>query len=364
MQHEKPKRKRTPPPPNISKELPPRAVPPLYTTLTSSPNVYVAMCACEEFDIEPKSLFEDTEIPDSFRYSQFDYCSPSRFPNHEMPGYNIPEVAILGRSNVGKSSLVNAIMRHNLARCSKTPGRTQMVNYFPMIPTHRFDKEWEPHMAHGFIVDLPGYGYAQAPVTAVKDWQAKTQDFLLARRDHGTLRRLFILIDARRGPTQFDRDIMGWFDEADIAYSVVITKSDRVVKPLIVRYANEVCMRYHSQLYGSNGQVGCQGPVVHVTSAKDGIGVLEMQSAIAAEFAGYYAPVEASAQREEDDESYLEGDDEYEERDYGIYSQNGEDESGQSHTPGNDNDADDGDEKPNHSNPQENLRPSPSHGGW
>ena len=348
----------------MSRELHPREVPPLYTTLTSSPNAYVAMCACEEFDIEPLSLFADTEIPDSFRYSQFDYCSPARFPNHELPMYNIPEVAILGRSNVGKSSLINAIMRHNLARCSKTPGRTQMPNYFPMIPTHRFDKEWEPQMAHGFIVDLPGYGFAQAPVNAVKEWQAKTQEFLLARRDHGSLRRLFILIDARRGPTQFDRDIMGWFDEADIAYSVVITKSDRVGKPEIVKYANEVCMRYHSQLYEPDGHVGCQGPVVHVTSARDGIGVLEMQSAIAAEFAGYYEPVETSTQLEEDDEYYLKGDDEYEERNHSNYSPNSEEESFKSYIPVNGNDADDGDENPNDSNPQENLGSSPLHERW
>lgn len=287
---------------------PPREAPPLYVTSTSSPNAYVAISACEEFNVEPSSLFNEQEIPESFRHSQFEYCPPAKFPNQELPTYHIPEIALLGRSNVGKSSLVNAIMRHGLAHCSKTPGRTQTVNYFPMIPRSLFEKDWDPQIAHGFLVDLPGYGYAEAPQAVVQEWQAKTQDFLLARRDHGTLRRLFILIDARRGPTQIDRNIMGWMDDAGIDYSVVITKADRVSKAQIVKYANEVCMRYHTQLHAQDGHGGSQGPVVHVTSSKDGIGVQEMQFTIDAEFSGYYQSQKESGE-DEGNEGYLQGDD-------------------------------------------------------
>ena len=314
-QHSK-KQKQNPPRPKPKSF---QDVPPLYTALTSSPNAYVAICACEERNISPKGLFTDSKIPHSFRYSTFDFCHPSRFPNHELPTYNIPEVAFLGRSNVGKSSLVNSIMGSNLARCSKTPGRTQVVNYFPMIPRNRIIKDrWEPHMAQGFIVDLPGYGYANAPVTAMTDWQARTQDYLLNRRNHGTLQRVFILIDARRGSTQIDRDIMGWLDVAEISYSVIITKADRVTKAQVVRYANDICMRYHSQMFGGEESSGSQGPVVHVTSASDNLGILEMKCTVDAEFVSYYSSRKEDNRvpvQKEDEDDILLGDEDYNEGD-------------------------------------------------
>lgn len=309
-QHSK-RQKQNPPRP---KPKPFQDVPPLYTALTSSPNAYVAICACEAYNMSPKGLFTDTEIPRSFRFSIFDFCHPSRFPNHELPTYNIPEVAFLGRSNVGKSTLVNSIMGSNLARCSKTPGRTQVVNYFPMIPRDRIIKDrWDPHMAHGFIVDLPGYGFANAPENTVTDWQAKTQDFLLARRNQGTLQRVFILIDARRGSTQMDRDIMGWLDVAEISYSMIITKADRVTKAQVVRYANDISMRYHSQMFGGEENSGSQGPVIHVTSASDNLGILEMQSTVDAEFISYYSKRgkgNGKSALEGDEDDFLLGDEE------------------------------------------------------
>ncbi len=144
-----------------------------------------------------------------------------------------------------------------------------------------------PANAVGYFIDLPGYGFAKAPPDAVRAWQEATQEFLVHRRDANVLRRLFVLVDARRGATQIDRDIMGWFDQADIAYSIVLTKADRVSRAQIVRFVNEVCMRYHSQVYGGDENVGSQGPVVHVTSARDGHGIAELLTSINAEFIGH-----------------------------------------------------------------------------
>lgn len=229
--------------------------------------------------MDPKSLFLDVEDEPFFHAA---YVSPKGF-KHELPKWNIPEVAFLGRSNVGKSSLVNALLKHkDLARCSKQPGRTQQVNYFGMYPSTTITS---PADATGFFVDLPGYGFAKAPPEQVKAWQERTQTFLLNRRDASVLRRLFLLIDARRGTSQIDRDIMGWFDEATIPYSVVLTKADRVSRPQIVRFCNDVCMRHHSQVFGEVD--GTQGPVVHVTSTRDGYGIKELMTAIHAEFVGH-----------------------------------------------------------------------------
>jgi len=281
-----PKKKKSPPKPHRSKQLPPGvflpegadSVPPVYLSVTASPFVYVATCAVEEFDMDPKSLFrQEEEHPHIYAH----YVSPKEF-KHQLPKWNIPEVAFLGRSNVGKSSLTNALLKQNLAKCSKQPGRTQQVNYYGMYTSSQFKS---PAEATGFLVDLPGYGFAQAPVDQVKAWQDNTQSFLLNRRDANVLRRLFLLVDARRGTSQIDRDIMGWMDEATIPYSVVLTKADRVGRPQIVRFCNDACMRHHSQLYGEQG--GTQGPVVHVTSSRDGYGIQELMTSVNAEFVGH-----------------------------------------------------------------------------
>ena len=291
--------------PPRSKRLPPGvflpeaadSVPLAYLSATASPYVYVATCAVEEYDMNPKSLFVQDESQPNFHA---DYVSPKDF-KHKLPKWRIPEVAFLGRSNVGKSSLVNALLKKDLARCSKQPGRTQQVNYFGMFPSTMVVS---PAEAVGFLVDLPGYGFAKAPPDQVKAWQERTQTFLLNRRDAGVLRRLFILIDARRGTSQIDRDIMGWFDEASIPYTIVLTKADRVGRPQIVRFVNDVCMRHHSQMYGEGG--GSQGPVVHVTSSRDGYGIPELMTSINAEFIGH----REEAPQERDKEPWTDYDEE------------------------------------------------------
>lgn len=113
-----------------------------------------------------------------------------------------------------------------------------------------------------FLIDLPGYGYASAPTDKVDAWQASTQSFLLSRLVSSNLTRLYILIDARRGPDDIDRTVMGYMDEAGLPYTIVLTKGDWVSRPEQVRVANELALRYHA-----NREVeGCQGPFVHVVS--------------------------------------------------------------------------------------------------
>lgn len=197
----------------------------------------------------------------------------------------------MGKSNVGKSSLINALTkRKDLARISKRPGRTQQINYFALIKKDKCTHQgkgvyaFRPSDSTGFLIDLPGYGYAAAPDEKVSAWQAKTQQFLVDRRDEAYLQRIYLLIDARRGVAQFDRTVMGWFDEACIPYSIVLTKADRVGRPALVRFVNDVCMRYHSQLYGNEGEDGYQGPVVHVTSSRTGEGIEDLMWSIDGDF--------------------------------------------------------------------------------
>ena len=269
--------------------------PPAYLYPTASPYAYIAGCAAEEMGIDPRILFDDARegrIPSSFMSSQFEYVSPKNL-GHELPDFPIPEVCFLGKSNVGKSSLINALTKKKeLAKISKTPGRTQQVNYFALVKKDKCQHQgrgvyaFRPSDSTGFLVDLPGYGYAAAPDAKVSDWQAKTQQFLQERRDSTYLRRTFLLIDARHGVANFDRAVMGWFDDASIPYSIVLTKADRVGRPQLVRSVNDVCMRYHSQLYGTDGGLEgiYQSPVVHVTSSRDGEGIETLMWAIDGDF--------------------------------------------------------------------------------
>jgi GTP-binding protein len=270
-------------------------VPPAYLHPTASPHAYVASCALEEMSDDDtgeqnglevaRSLFAEPGLPPSFAGGAgLHYLSP-KLLDHDLPTYKkhqvaLPEVALLGRSNVGKSSLLNALTRNKQAHTSKRPGRTQQVNYYALVKNEEKwnDKEFRPLVdSVGFVVDLPGYGYAKAPDKAVDQWQTKTQEFLLARRDLGVLRRVYLLLDARHldgTVNQMDRAIMRWFDEAEIPYVLCLTKCDLVSLPQQIRAANNMCMRYHSQLYGEGD--GFQSPVIIMTSSKNKGGVREI----------------------------------------------------------------------------------------
>ena len=130
-----------------------------------------------------------------------------------LPDADRPEVCFAGRSNVGKSSLINALTgRKALARASNTPGRTQEINYFALADSH-------------YLVDLPGYGYANAPLAKVQAWQALLKQYLSGRV---TLRRAFVLIDARHGIKPVDEEIMALLDSAAVTFQCVLTKADKI----------------------------------------------------------------------------------------------------------------------------------------
>ena len=132
-----------------------------------------------------------------------------------MPPADRIEVCFAGRSNVGKSSLINALTgRKALARTSNTPGRTQEINFFTLLESH-------------YLVDLPGYGFANAPVPVVQKWQRLLKAYLSGR---ATLRRVFMLIDSRHGPKAVDEEIMALLGTAAVTFQVVLTKVDKPSK--------------------------------------------------------------------------------------------------------------------------------------
>lgn len=134
-----------------------------------------------------------------------------------LPDPSVPEVAFAGRSNVGKSSLLNALTNRNgLARTSNTPGRTQELNFFNV---------GDPDAPYFRLCDMPGYGFAKAPKELVKKWRFLVNDYLRGRQ---TLKRVLVLIDSRHGIKEVDRDIMKMLDDAAVVYNLVLTKADKI----------------------------------------------------------------------------------------------------------------------------------------
>ncbi len=146
-----------------------------------------------------------------------------------LPEIHDTEIAFAGRSNVGKSSLINALTgRKGLARTSSTPGRTQMLNFFSADDTPVT------------IVDMPGYGYAQAPKELVEAWTELVFSYL---RGRPTLRRVFLLIDSRHGIKTIDEEAMSLLDKAAVIYQVVLTKSDKIKPPQLARLIDDTLAR-------------------------------------------------------------------------------------------------------------------------
>ena len=142
-----------------------------------------------------------------------------------LPEADRPEVCFAGRSNVGKSSLINALTgRKGLARASNTPGRTQEINYFTVGESH-------------YLVDLPGYGYANAPVPVVEKWQRLLKSYL---RGRATLRRAFVLVDARHGIKAVDEEIMALLSSSAVTFQCVLTKVDKLKKGELEKVLKQV----------------------------------------------------------------------------------------------------------------------------
>ncbi|MGB0920050.1 MAG: ribosome biogenesis GTP-binding protein YihA/YsxC [Alphaproteobacteria bacterium] len=176
-----------------------------------------------------------------------------------MPPQGLPEIAFAGRSNVGKSSLVNALTgRKTLARTSNTPGRTQELNFFDLAGS-------------AYLVDLPGYGYARTERTKVRQWEGLTRDYL---RGRATLRRVMVLVDSRHGLKDSDRAIMSMLDETAVSYQIVLTKTD---KPK----AAELPKVIQRTLTEARKHVAAH-PSVAVTSSVKGLGVAELRAQLAA----------------------------------------------------------------------------------
>jgi GTP-binding protein len=176
-----------------------------------------------------------------------------------LPPPDRPEVCFAGRSNVGKSSLINALTgRKALARASNTPGRTQEINYFSLGEGR-------------FLVDLPGYGFAEAPKPLVARWQALMRDYLAGR---ATLRRAFVLIDARHGLKPVDGEIMGLLDRSAVTFQVVLTKADKISAAALTATAETVAagLAKHPAAF----------PEILVTSAETGQGIGGLRAVIAA----------------------------------------------------------------------------------
>jgi GTP-binding protein len=177
----------------------------------------------------------------------------------QIPPSTLPEVAFAGRSNVGKSSLINALTnRKSLALTSRTPGRTRQLNFFSLAESL-------------ILVDLPGYGYARASKTAIRNWTDLIDAFLAGRP---VLRRTMLLVDARHGLKEVDQRVMSLLETAAVPFQVILTKSDTLDAETLDQKRRSVAREIAKWTPAH--------PVVLPTSAKDGIGIPEVRLSLAA----------------------------------------------------------------------------------
>jgi GTP-binding protein len=205
----------------------------------------------------------DLDTPAALEAGRLLFAAPCTFVYaaqriDQLPGLRGPEVAFAGRSNVGKSSLMNALTGHNaLARVSNTPGRTRQLNFFDLG-------------GRLTLVDMPGYGYAQAGKDIKADWQGLMFDYL---RGRPSLRRVLLLLDARIELKEADRAVMGLLDRAAVTFQLVLTKADGVKPDALTRKLAEVAAQARRHPAGH--------PQVAVTSSQTGQGIEALRATLA-----------------------------------------------------------------------------------
>ncbi|MEN8236660.1 MAG: ribosome biogenesis GTP-binding protein YihA/YsxC [Pseudomonadota bacterium] len=211
----------------------------------------------------------DQKAPEEDQAGEFTAYSRWLFSQHcqfimgvakeeQLPASELPEVAFAGRSNVGKSSLLNTLVgRKQLARTSKTPGRTQQINFFDLA-------------GQGFLVDLPGYGYAKASKSNITSWTRLIYRYLQGRVP---LKRVFVLIDSRHGLKKVDREIFELLDSAAVPYQIVLTKRDKISSLQLEQLQSEIAkqLKPHPAAF----------PVVLSTSSFKKLGVGELREVVA-----------------------------------------------------------------------------------
>jgi GTP-binding protein len=203
--------------------------------------------------------FSDDELKEGRKL----FSAPSAFrlgvaKLEQLPPVRGVEIAFAGRSNVGKSSLINALTGvRGLARASNTPGRTRELNFFDVA-------------GRITLVDMPGYGYAKAPKTEVKQWQDVLRGYLRGRPG---LTRAFVLVDARHGIKREDLDMLDMLDEAAVAYQVVLTKADKIKPSELADVVTETSKLIHTR--------AAAFPSLHATSSEKDTGMAELRAEIA-----------------------------------------------------------------------------------